>query len=406
LPFYDGSLDFFTMRQFNILYHSTYSILSKQLYGDFGQVNMYGVNVPFIANYFISGCFLYPITHEEAHRSILTYKKIGAISQPIFNLEGKAYVKGVTDSTLQNFRDTDFSMFIRMHTAGIESDYVNMMNDFSDIAFNLYLVGNMTLFKQNLHISYIDYIVRMLGVWNYQFSGCLDALSYVIKGKEPKTSLRSLEKNELERDIVGHDVYGMIHHLFNPDVDYSRYWTYGDLSDEEKEFSHRIAWRSWINLVTPMLFLQSNFQIIDNSYLSGNAGYCIAPFGDFIDENIFFKYDKFNISFYARQAQNRNSWFPAFGLGLVEYKPVDWFSATVRGHFWMQPENLDFNTSLGVPGGAGEVSLSFVLPSKNEEVIKGVGINIGALYKTKGFMPEIESHDAHFRLSAGLVVRY
>ena len=52
------------------------------------------------------------------------------------------------------------------------------------------------------------------------------------------------------------------------------------------------------------------------------------------------------------------------------------------------------------------MSLSFVLPNKNEGAVKGMGINIGALYKTSGFMPEIENHDAHFRMSAGLVVRF
>ncbi|MBP7480265.1 MAG: hypothetical protein KA785_07435 [Spirochaetaceae bacterium] len=92
-------------------------------------------------------------------------------------------------------------------------------------------------------------------------------------------------------------------------------WTavinFNELTDEEQSFTRRIAWRALINFTSPMLLNTYNFKLTDNMFISGSAAYCIAPFGDFIDENIFFKYDKFNISLYARQAQNRNTWFPA-----------------------------------------------------------------------------------------------
>ena len=40
------------------------------------------------------------------------------------NKYGAAYVKGVTDQTLQNIRDDDLPTFIRLHTGGLESDYM------------------------------------------------------------------------------------------------------------------------------------------------------------------------------------------------------------------------------------------------------------------------------------------
>ena len=392
-PVYDGSLDSFTMRQFEDSHINYVSILSRSidslLYGN--EYN--GVSYSNFVKLLVFS-FSPAFTHEEAHRSILTNLKIGSISQPFFNEQGGAYVKGVRDSELKNLRDTNLPMFIRLHTAGIESDYTIANKKIERICLKIES-------PENIFVSHYAYLSMLIA---YQFSGIAD--SYLTPAKK-KSSFQDEEENELERDIVGHDVYGMIRHLFRPDMDYSRYTIYTDLSSDEQAFAKRIGWRSLINLVQPYYIMNGNvFQITDKVSLSGSAGYCIAPFGDFIDENIFFKYGKFNISFYARQAQNRHSWFPAFGLGLVEYKHLDWFSATVRGHFWMQPENLDFNTAVGTPGGAGEVSLSFVLPNKNEGAVKGMGINIGALYKTSGFMPEIESHDAHFRMSAGLVVRY
>ena len=392
-PVYDGSLDSFTMKQFEDTYINYVSILSRSidslLYGN--EYN--GVSYSNFVKLLVFS-FSPAFTHEEAHRSILTNLKIGSISQPFFNEQGGAYIKGVRDAELQNLRDTNLPMFIRLHTAGIESDFCIAKKEMEKMSLKVDSGANL----------FFDHYVRIFNVFLYQFSGIAD--SYLTPAKK-KGSFRDEEENELERDIVGHDVYGMIRHLFRPDMDYSRYTVYTDLSSDEQAFAKRVGWRSLINLVQPYYIMNGNvFQITDTLSLSGSAGYCIAPFGDFIDENIFFKYDKFNISFYARQAQNKHSWFPGFGLGLVEYKPVDWFSATVRGHFWMQPENLDFNTATGVPGGAGEVSLNFILPNKIEGAVKGMGINIGALYKTKGFMPEIESHDAHFRMSAGLVVRY
>ena len=392
-PVYDGNLDSFTMRQFSVYETSITSLFSRSIDSVAGHIAIGYAPITLLPKG-LSIIIIQPFTHEEAHRSILTNLKIGSISQPFFNEQGGAYVKGVRDSELKNLRDTNLPMFIRLHTAGIESDYTIANKKIERICLKIES-------PENIFVSHYAYLSMLIA---YQFSGIAD--SYLTPAKK-KSSFQDEEENELERDIVGHDVYGMIRHLFRPDMDYSRYTIYTDLSSDEQAFAKRIGWRSLINLVQPYYIMNGNvFQITDKVSLSGSAGYCIAPFGDFIDENIFFKYGKFNISFYARQAQNRNSWFPAFGLGLVEYKPLDWFSATVRGHFWMQPENLDFNTVVGTPGGAGEVSLSFVLPNKNEGAVKGMGINIGALYKTSGFMPEIENHDAHFRMSAGLVVRF
>jgi len=260
------------------------------------------------------------------------------------------------------------------------------------MAFNKFTIPNI----------YASLFTHIVVAQNYLNSG-LNALYF---SKKSQGVSRIEEENELERDIVGHDVYGMVRHLFRPGMEFKRYTDFSELTEEEKKYVERIGIRSNLLIVNSCLIPINAIKFPEKISLNLSAGYCIAPFGDFIDENIFFKYDKFNISFYARQVQNRHTWFPGFGLGLVEYKPVDWFSATVRGHFWMQPENLDFNTTAGVPGGAGEASLNFILPNKNEGAVKGMGINIGVLYKTKGFMPEIESHDEHFRMSAGLVVRY
>ena len=72
----------------------------------------------------LASLFLAPLTHEEGHRSVLTHLGIGSISKPFFNEKGAAYVMGVRDSELKDLRDTDLPNYIRLHTAGIESDYM------------------------------------------------------------------------------------------------------------------------------------------------------------------------------------------------------------------------------------------------------------------------------------------
>ena len=104
------------MRQLNEDYLSTYRYASGKLYEGIGPP------LGIVSSEMLSAIILYPLTHEEGHRTILNSKGIGSVSRPYLDLEnGAAYVNGVRDSELKNLRDTDFPSYIRLHTAGIES---------------------------------------------------------------------------------------------------------------------------------------------------------------------------------------------------------------------------------------------------------------------------------------------
>ena len=120
---YDGSLDYIPMHQI-IENYSVFDSVFNEVYFDCFSFNndvFHDVLVS-LPNLLLTNLVFTPFTHEESHRAILTNKGIASISQPFCNAQGAAYVKGVLDSTLKNFRDTDFASFIRLHTAGIESD--------------------------------------------------------------------------------------------------------------------------------------------------------------------------------------------------------------------------------------------------------------------------------------------
>lgn len=394
-PIYAGSIDCIPMKQALDLYSSSYKLFTKAYFKAFpldeNKLKNFLIIFP---PALLTTLFFTPLTHEEAHRSILTNKKIGSISQPFFNKNLAAYVKGVKDYELIGLRDTDFSSFIRLHTAGIESDYCLMQTDFENLVFNGQ--NNIDGFLEDG----IDYIGRFSSIFSYLF--ILPNIFFIDSEK-----FLTEETDELKRDIVGHDVYGMIHHLYNPHAEYHRYWDPCDFSKEELSFAKRIGFLNLFNipLISPILFNKFHFSIGEYHIISFNTGYALAPFGDFIDERFYYGYyggiSPVRISLYIREYGNKERFFPAFGIKLIQYSFFDWLTINIEGHFWIQPENLDFNTKKGRPGGAFSSTLMFI-PQDQELIFGKFGLYLEFLIKSKGFLPEIESHDFYWQLTTGI----
>lgn len=406
---FDGTNDSFTMRQMNQNYLSTARMVNRGMQEIFGDAAFLNIKISDWINYTWPS-ITYAVTHEEGHRSILTAKKIGSISQPFFNTSGAAYVKGVTDETLINFRSSDKASFIRMYTAGIESDYMMSIRSERLAAFNL----------DTFSVLYPDYLFRKLSVIGYLMAGsifqCSEDYGGIFSWYAGLLTV-SEESNVLEQDICGFDTFGATKALFEDNYKFKRYVQYSDLLKEEKNFlNKRVEYRAFLHYLSLLLYARSNIQLGSSCAISGSVGYALAPFGDFIDENIYFKYrtdtlGDLNFHFYARQAENYDTWYPAFGLSLVEFQPLDWLSLTSGVHLWWQPEDLKFFTDESFFGGAFELTAKFVLPSrlfpsKKESFIKGVGIVTSVLIKSEGFLPEIEQHDKHFRFSMGIETRF
>jgi hypothetical protein len=365
-----------TMRQFNGNYLSVYRLLSNELYKNVKPKT--GLRIQTFAE-----LLLYPLTHEEGHRSILTSLGIGAISQPLFNLQGAAFVNGVRDIELKNLRNTDLPDYIRLHTAGLESDYMLGNRIEEDIFFNFDS-------KKNL---FVELYMRRLCTLAYYTSSLIPALSPNLKEKS----------NELENDIVGHDVYGAIKNLYRPNISFYRYTDYDDLTKEERSFVKRVGYRALLNLASPVLFKPLNIIKKKSLKLSVGAGYIMCPFGDLIDENFFIQYNqKYNIHAYLRQFENRNTWFMGGGLSLVGYQITPKFNTTIAGHFWSQPEKLDFNTTNGQFGGSGDLLFKYiVLENKSHN---SMSIDLGLNYKTFGFFPEEVVLKEHVGVRLGVTV--
>ncbi len=359
----DSPSRLFTMRQFNQGYLSGYRILARELNN-----NIENSKISDLVQLGLLSFFLVPLSHEEGHRSILTGQKIGSISRPFFNSKGAAYVIGVTDQTLMNLRDDDLPNYFRLHTAGLESDYM-LTSRAEDIS--IFELDNFNNLKW-------EYWIRKYGILQYYVTGLF---GFEIDLKE--------EPNELDRDIVGYDTYGAARHLFRPDMNFYRYTKYDELTREEKKFVNRIGVRSLLNLLNPLIIGKQNFKISESIKMNWGFGYTMAPFGDFIDENIWMIINNTtNLKFYFRQFQNRSNWFHGGGLGLYNFQLSDRLFIDSKLHIWNQPVGLDFNTSEGDLGGAFELDLRYFFFSKKPSQFGGTSIDFGTTMKTFGFLPE------------------
>lgn len=376
LPFLivDSPAQLSTMRQFNQNYMSAFSYTTNKLY------EKVDTTVADLAVLLLSGIFTMPLTHEEGHRSVLTAQNIGSISKPYPNKHLAAYVIGVTDETLINLRDENFNEYIRLHTAGLESDYCLTKRAISKLVFD-------DSFNRGV---YLDNLMRVISDVFYLSSG-------LYKQKVGITE----EDDELKRDIVGHDVFGMARHLHRPDMDFFRYTEYDDLSNEEQGFVKRIGYRSFLNLLSPTLLGKSFFLTKNSIRYNFSLGYSLSPFGDYIDENFWFVTKKsYMIHIYLRQFQNKSNWFPAGGISFENINFLnDKLLLNLSMHGWAQPEHLSFLSSNSLQGYG--VDFLFKVPIKLKTQNNVFSIDFGGIYKTPGFLPEEVNLDEHFGLRLG-----
>jgi hypothetical protein len=323
-------------------------------------------------SYLIQGAaclFLFKtMTHEEGHRAILRGEDIDSGTRPFLFEKRGGYVDGVTDQTLQNMRDMKFPTFVRLHTAGFESDYMLATREETLLAFE----------EESYRNLMVEYLFRKAA-----------PIIYFTEGLFKRNTDGPEEANELERDIVGNDLYGVIRHLFRPTMEFQRYTRYEDLTSDEHRYLQRVQWRTFLNLANANVIGIRNFRLTNE--LKGNLGlgHSMGPFGDYIDEKIWLACrQKLKVSAYLREFENRDHWFFGAGAGVLGYPLTRRLSASAMVHYWNQPLDLSFASPVGKSGGAVDVSGSYKLLINRKSYLKYLSLDIGLICKTAGFLPE------------------
>ncbi len=328
----------------------------------------------------LDAVFLAPLTHEEGHRSILTVEGIGSISRPYPNAQLTYYVKGVTDVELQTLRDKKLPTFIRLHTAGLESDLA-ITNRLARMVFFSSLTYD--------HIKY-DYLIRKMGILSYFLTGFWPALAPDIEE----------EQNELERDIVGHDIFGAVRHLHRPSDPFYRYTNFDDLTREERNFVRTCAGLSFLQLADPLLFGKEAFPLLGGRF-NFNVGFGLTPFGGQLIESFHLKKGRYNLSLAFEQSFNARRTFWGIEVGFTSLKILDRLQMTTSAKLWSQPEDLAFHTSSSDISAAIKSELKF----RSLDLGRGryLGLALGGLYKGSGFLQEELNLDRGLTVWGGIL---
>jgi hypothetical protein len=378
--FYDGKDYLFTLNQSDLIVLNSSRYIQNELFSN-KKINKNDFS-HFTISSLITTLLLQPITHEEGHRSVLSEEGINAISKPIFDKNLVAKVIGVRDQQLIDLRNNKLPTFIRLHTGGLESDY-NYLNNL-DMYFNFE--------DENYNLIYPDYIMRKMGVGAYYLSNLFRITPEIEE-----------ENNELKRDIVGHDLFGMIKNLHRPNIDFYRYTNWDDLTNEEKKYAHRMGYLSIMNFINPNVWQNNGFYINDNTKLNFSLNYSLAPFGDFTEQNIYLSNKKLKIKSYFRQYYNKSNTFFGIGTSLYNYPLKKNILVNSSVDFWTQPKDLDFNISKSIFGIGFKTEVAYKIFDWNLDK-KSVYFNLGLNYKTKGFIPSSPSLNEDFRLNLGLIL--
>jgi hypothetical protein len=339
--------------------------------------------------------------HEEYHRAVMSHYGVNSFNGmnhfPIgANL---IYVSNVKDEDLIRLKKESPADMVRLHSAGIESDYALINN----------LQRNNFFYDQNL-LHEILYVMLTVNSHYYIFAS--SSPNWVDK-EIPKRN--EIEKTVSERDFTGYDMTAWAYDLFRPDEPYeargphpsgvgiNRYRTTQDLTNDElKYLKNRFYWHS-INYLSPMLFGLRSVSL-GNSELTGNFAmrHLLTSFGTDVSAQVFLKYKPFNMAFAYHSYLNYDHYFPAIEAELVDY-PLYFGEFGIflspRIIMGLQPENQKFKTGnpefLGLFGLRADFTVNkYFLPF------------IALTAKTDGWVAGNEYLDSNISVEIGVSARF
>ena len=339
--------------------------------------------------------------HEEYHRAVMSRYGINSFNgMNLFPIGAELiYVSNVKDEDLIRLKETSPADMVRLHAAGIESDYVLINN----------LQRNNFFYDQNLY-NEILYITLTVNSHYYIFAS--SSPKYV---DSDIAKINESGETVSERDFTGYDMTGWVYDLFRPDEPYeargphpsgegiNRYRTTRDLTDDELNYLKGQFYWHFVNYLSPMFFGKRSIPLGDDGLAVNFAvSHLLTSFGTAVSAHAYLKYEPFNVAFAYHSYLNYKNYFPAIEAELVDY-PIYWGKSGVflspRVIIGTQPEGQRFKT--GTPEFLGLLGLRADFMAS-----KHLLPYIDLTAKTDGWIAGNEYLDGNLSVKMGISARF
>ncbi|MDR1249418.1 MAG: hypothetical protein LBK63_08970 [Treponema sp.] len=256
--------------------------------------------------------------HEEFHRAVMSRHRVNSFNgMNLFPIGADLVsVSKVRDEDLIRFKRESPADFVRMHEAGIESQYL--------------LASRLQRNNFFYHQNYFNEAVYWMTIFN--------AHMYIVSSASPDdvdVSTARMNKAETDiasRDFTGFDMTAWVYDLFRPHEPYqdrgphpsgtgiNRYRTTKDLTNDELDYLKRQGWWQMVNYLSPMMF---GFRSLPfgNRDIKWNFAFrhMLTSFGTDLSLEMLATIEKFNFVAAYHNYQNYEHIFPAIEIEMVDY---------------------------------------------------------------------------------------
>jgi len=334
--------------------------------------------------------------HEEYHRAVLTKYNAKSFNDiykfPFF--KSFVSVSHVADEDLVRIANNYKADFIRLNSAGIESQIMQVKTLQQSNFYSLKPINFITIYLYNI-LNTSLYIM---------------SCSKVSSDKLVNDMIKEEGSNIEIRDITGLDFTAWVDALYNPDkpyeargihpsgVGYNRYIKVADLSSDEKNYLKKQAYLSLLNLIAPSIYGINKIEWKNFGKFNFAFRHFLTPFGNNVSIDFFFKKESMNIYIAIHTYSNKNKTFPGLEYSIFDY-PIfqKKLNLAFSNNIWIQPYSMSFYDNKGKLGTA----ISLCLSSNSGKLMP----YIEAEYKTKGWLPANVYLEENYSINAGLKMK-
>ncbi len=326
---------------------------------------------------------LNPLEELEVERKILSINNLKGKINPIpINNWDKSYFYDINSQQLNQFKNSNYFDFMKLH---------NIRNEYHHTKAKL-IEEEIVKADMSKKSNLINYL------FVYSSSLFLSRFSNVFISPMKEIQDKNTDKTPIIIDVNK----SWVKYLFNPKQNFDSHITSRMLTDKEKRYLKRTGYLSWLNLLSPQLFGLRKLNITENWKGTLSLSYLRVPFGEQIEQNLWFSYKNQLNGLFLRQYINHEK--VGFGIG---YKLYDWklnnnFNLTSTIDYWLQPKNLSFYDKTFSSGFHIGQDLEWKLLLDKYTQQNKLSLFIGYDFKTHGYQPNNLQIKKQFKINAGI----